>query len=829
MRTSFVTREGAPYVPLNYDLEFRGPVLLREALASSYNLVAVKVLDHVGVEEMARLTREGGGVVATGVTAAFLNSVARTQERVGRWSDLEVFEDFEGGTYARWEVTGSAFADRPHTGTTPGQQPVSGFLGRGLVNSFRPNDAAQGEMRSRPFTIRRRYIGFLIGGGAHPAETCLNLLVEGRVVRTATGKNTERLAPQAWDVADLRGKEAQLQIVDRRTDGWGHINVDHIVFADSPPDSLMRLESAFDHLAAAVGLPFERAEPFSAAGAAEVRAVDPLTSRGVKASWRVGGYTRLVGFKETAGWKTLAALPGGDPLVVMGPAGKATLVLALTSDVPLEWVERLLLAARGSALGKGEYFSPGVPEYGTLALAAASPSPTGRGGDSRTITARNWTDGTRLGQEFAASGSLGGGGSSLETPPGESVNAALSVPLIVAPGEERTATFVIAWHFPNVIRFGHRGNLYSRRFPNAVRAAHYVCRYLPALWERTLLYHQTFYQSNLPGEWLDACSSQSVIFRGPTVWWSEDGYFAGYEGAYGCCPLNCTHVWNYAQTHARLFPQLGRNMRVSDLLVYLHADGETAHRQHAPSRAFIDGQAATIVAAYREHQLSPDRRFLEQVWPGVRKATDWLIERIDSDHDGVPGGRQPNTYDCEVSGANTFIGSQYLAALAAAERMALAMGEADTGARWRQVREAGQRHQNERLWNGEYYFQIPDATPLRDYNTGCHADQLLGQWWAHQLGLGYLYPRERVRKALESVMAYNFRQRFAGFHQRPRRYVPDEEGGLLICTWPKGGRPQPFIEYADEVWTGIEYAVAGAMVYEGMIDAARRLVQTARG
>jgi uncharacterized protein (DUF608 family) len=85
-------------------------------------------------------------------------------------------------------------------------------------------------------------------------------------------------------------------------------------------------------------------------------------------------------------------------------------------------------------------------------------------------------------------------------------------------------------------------------------------------------------------------------------------------------------------------------------------------------------------------------------------------------------------------------------------------------------------NQNEKLWNGQYYVQIPEAKPANDYNNGRHSDQLLGQWWAHMLGLGYLYPPERVRRALEAVMEHNFREKFAGFKQAPRRYIPDEEG-----------------------------------------------------
>jgi hypothetical protein len=156
------------------------------------------------------------------------------------------------------------------------------------------------------------------------------------------------------------------------------------------------------------------------------------------------------------------------------------------------------------------------------------------------------------------------------------------------------------------------------------------------------------------------------------------------------------------------------------------------------------------------------------------------------------------------------------------------MNDPASEARWRAVREAGQKNQNAKLWNGEYYIQIPEAKPARDYNNGCHADQLLGQWWAHMLNLGYLYPRERVRKALEAVMRNNFRTKFFGFKQDPRRYIPDDEGGLLICTWPHNDRPKSFILYADEVWTGIEYAAAGGMIFEGLIDQARQIVKMAR-
>ncbi|WP_086784770.1 glycoside hydrolase family 32 protein, partial [Streptomyces caniscabiei] len=148
-----------------------------------------------------------------------------------------VLADFEGGTYGDWTTTGDAFGPAPATGTLPGQQQVSGFQGSGLVNTFLNGDANTGTLTSPEFTIDKRYINFLIGGGNHPAgsadPTALELLVDGQVVRSATGKDAEALQAASWDVRDLAGKKAQIRLVDDNTGGWGHILADHIVLSDT--------------------------------------------------------------------------------------------------------------------------------------------------------------------------------------------------------------------------------------------------------------------------------------------------------------------------------------------------------------------------------------------------------------------------------------------------------------------------------------------------------------------------------------------------------------------------------------------------------------------
>ncbi|HEV3120731.1 MAG TPA: GH116 family glycosyl-hydrolase, partial [Isosphaeraceae bacterium] len=141
-----------------------------------------------------------------------------------------VFEDFEHG-YKNWTVEGTAFGDQPPSGTLPNQQPVSGFQGKGLVNSFKDGDDTTGQLISKPFTIERNFICFFVGGGSH-GTTQIRLISGEKIVRATSGRNNERLEPASWNVSELQGQTAYIAIVDAQKGGWGHINVDQIEFSD---------------------------------------------------------------------------------------------------------------------------------------------------------------------------------------------------------------------------------------------------------------------------------------------------------------------------------------------------------------------------------------------------------------------------------------------------------------------------------------------------------------------------------------------------------------------------------------------------------------------
>ena len=152
--------------------------------------------------------------------------------------------DFEGENYTPWTVTGEAFGSGPAHGPLAGQMNVEGFKGKGLVNSFNKGDDSTGSLTSPEFRAERKFISFLIGGGRNAEKLALQLLVDGKVVRSSTGPNeqaggSEALQQDAWDVAEFSGKSAILRIIDEAKGGWGHINVDHIAQTDTKPKGVL--------------------------------------------------------------------------------------------------------------------------------------------------------------------------------------------------------------------------------------------------------------------------------------------------------------------------------------------------------------------------------------------------------------------------------------------------------------------------------------------------------------------------------------------------------------------------------------------------------------
>jgi uncharacterized protein (DUF608 family) len=412
-----------------------------------------------------------------------------------------------------------------------------------------------------------------------------------------------------------------------------------------------------------------------------------------------------------------------------------------------------------------------------------------------------------------------------------------------------TVTFLVAWHFPEVENYWNREpqyrgkklrTRYGERFADARAVAEYTLKNLDRLEGLTRKFHGAFFGSTLPAVVLEAASSQASILRTTTCLYLEGKAFHAFEGSddqSGCCPMNCTHVWNYEQTLAHLFPEQERFMRLTDFLHNLKPDGAMAFRTLIPLgkelwgfRPAADGQMGCVLKVYREWQLSGDDEFLKKLWPEVKRALEYAWVQWDADRDGVMEGEQHNTYDIEFYGPNTMMGTFYLAALLAASRMGAAAGDPEAARRYEELYRKGSQILDATCWDGEFYLQKYDEAKHTkyQYGKGCLSDQLLGQWFATVVGLGHVLPAERVRQTLRSIYRHNFKSGFASFANPQRIYALGDEKGLLLCSWPKGGRPAiPFV-YSDEVWTGIEYQVAAHLIYEGMVDEGLAIVKGVR-
>ncbi len=176
--------------------------------------------------------------------------------------------DFETGTLKDWTAEGEAFMGQPIQGDTvfprrsdnhsrhQGQYWIGGYEKLG--------DKPTGTLTSVPFKVTHPWASFLVGGGPHTTETCVELVVlPGKeVFFRASGLEEEDMRRVAVDLAKVQGKEIQIRLVDKHTGHWGHLNFDdfrfHTLKPNVPARQVQATPSKLDEYKFA-GLPPEKA------------------------------------------------------------------------------------------------------------------------------------------------------------------------------------------------------------------------------------------------------------------------------------------------------------------------------------------------------------------------------------------------------------------------------------------------------------------------------------------------------------------------------------------------------------------------------------------
>lgn len=403
------------------------------------------------------------------------------------------------------------------------------------------------------------------------------------------------------------------------------------------------------------------------------------------------------------------------------------------------------------------------------------------------------------------------------------------------PGEEKSVSLLVAWRFPNKPGYAPgKQHWYSTKWSTVHAVLDDLKKNWPDLQAKTRLWNKTWYDSTLPYWFLDRTFVNLSTLATTTCFrLDSEGRFYFSEGV-GCCPGTCTHVWGYAQATARIFPEVERYLREKiDFGEFLHPDGAIDYRGEYGRSVATDGQLSCVLRFYREHLMSKDDQFLKRNWPNVKRAVEFMIEQ-DKNRDGILEGAQYNTLDAAWFGPISWISSLYIACLRATEKMATLVGDSTFAQTCKTLAESGSKFLVENLYNGEYFINHPDPAHPEANNTniGCHIDQLYGQFWTSQLGLPRVVPAKEGKKAMASLYKYSFYRDIWDYRRRVRAihggrwYAMPGEGGLIMCTFPKGGAENAAGKgqdawaagYFNECMSGFEYQAAANMIAEGLVQ-----------
>jgi uncharacterized protein (DUF608 family) len=407
---------------------------------------------------------------------------------------------------------------------------------------------------------------------------------------------------------------------------------------------------------------------------------------------------------------------------------------------------------------------------------------------------------------------------------------------------------------------------YSSRFSNIEAVSDYWREQYDELNKKSTLFRDAFYASTLPPEVMEAVAANLTILKSPTVMRQYDGRLWNFEGCgddWGCCHGSCTHVWNYAQAIPHLFPALERSLRHTEFCESQNEQGHQNFRATMPIQpadhsfhSAADGQLGGIMKVYREWRISGDNEWLRKMYPMVKVSMDYCIHTWDPRNKGVIEEPHHNTYDIEFWGPDGMHTSFYIGALNAIIAMGKFLGS--NVSEYEQLAAKGKKVMETDLYNGEYFIQKIQYTglnatnpanaqsfggeyseeakallqkegPKYQYGTGCLSDGVLGAWIARMCGLNDPVDATKIKTHLLSVHKYNFKENLSD-HANPQRpaYALGDEGGLLLCTWPKGGKLSlPFV-YSDEVWTGIEHQFASHLMLMGHVKEGLDIVRASR-
>lgn len=400
-------------------------------------------------------------------------------------------------------------------------------------------------------------------------------------------------------------------------------------------------------------------------------------------------------------------------------------------------------------------------------------------------------------------------------------------------------SFVMAWNFPNKYASvkwkeesdTNEGHYYSNFFTSANEVATYAFNNKTMLHERTKKFLDNFYDSSLEPAVLNQINSHlnTFITSGRLV---KDGQFGILEGLsphHSWGPIATIDVSLYGSVPIiALFPELQQAMMRAHKKVQ-SPDGRVNHglfknfhmgedeTWNVSDRIDLPGQYIIMVA--RDYFWTNDRKYLQEMYPSLLKAMKYVLTSLDKNGDQMPDmeGARSSYDNFPMYGLASYIQGQWLCAMRSLALLAEEMGDTITMNKAETIFESGSKLMDKHLWNGSYYrlYNDYDAS-MHHGNTdeGCLTDQIIGQWAAHQSGLGDLFNSEHIHKSLKTILDLSYKSGF----------------GLRNSSWPNTSffadvPHDMWVDQGNTYWSGVELAFASFLIYEGMTKEGLELVE----
>lgn len=679
-------------------------------------------------------------------------------------------------------------------------------MGGKFVNSYLATgngDAPTGTLTSPAFTIARGYVHFLLGGGAVSGirVRLLDASDDSELRSTSNTTNASTMKWRAWDVRDLAGRSVKIVVEDLSSGSWGQLGFDHVCFSDQALAPEYVIYDDFERSTYApwttTGTAFgsgpilitdipsyqgnvqgfgERVvNSHASAPGANIGEKDAKTGTLVSPDFTVthGFLHFLQGGGSTSADIRVRLLRASDNNQLRIQTGNDNNAMAWrTWDVRDLRGQNVRISVED--LRTGGWSNVGIDQI----VFSTNPAPPPATSNPGNVVDRGTIGIAEIGGDAGRVTAAADFSTAFPWLPAKSADTGgIGRTLTLAPGATATVRFAVTWHFPNLpggLPLPGNRREYANRFTDAFAVAAYLSDNWPRLVGDTRLWVDTWKDSSLPHWFLDRSLSTAATLATTNCFWFTSGRFYGYEGV-NCCPGTCTHVWYYAQTLARLFPDLERGMRQTvDLnsAVALTSSGAVKYRGEYNGDWAWDGQCGTVLRCYREHLASPDGAFLTTNWLNIKMVLDFLISE-DGNNDGVSEARQHNTLDADWYGRVPAHIGLYAAALRAGREMAITTGNPAYAATCETLATAAMARMAERFVSGGdysegyYVHQLAANLGQLGHAEGCYIDQVLGEFYARLTGLARVTDASQCRAALRSIWRFAYSHNLTPCFPRP--------------------------------------------------------------